>query len=156
MDVISIVGNGVDENCGRKVDLVEGPAVGSTYCCIGCKALGSVVGRLVATNVGIIDCSLVVGEALGCAEGVLVGEGVAVGGTVGLLVFVGPLVLGALVGSAEIEGAALGLLLGWDEFKRAYGEGTVVGSRDGRYDGDEVAVRPVLLNVVTELVKSAA
>ncbi len=46
----------------------------------------------------------------------------------GLYVLVGPLVLGWLVGCGEIDGVAVGLLLGWPE-------GTLEGCEVGRLVG---------------------
>ena len=107
---------------GLVVDLVEGARVGEGLLGV---ALGLVLGLRLGLTVG-----RVVGVVLGLTEGRVVAfaigrvVGRCVGTTVGLYVFVGPLVLGRLVGCDEIDGAVVGLLLGWSE-----------GALDGCEDG---------------------
>ena len=69
------------------------------------RALVITEGRAVGTRLGL-HVVQVVGLPLGRAVGSSVGL------TVGLNVFVGPLVLGWLVGCGETDGAEVGLLLG--------------------------------------------
>ena len=68
----------------------------------------------------------------------------------GLFVFVGPPVLGLLVGCGEIDGAEVGLLLGWpDGCPEGCIEGLIVGREDnamvGAVVGRHVGVCPNVL-----------
>ena len=102
------VGNVDGINCGKFDGFNDGVRVGVRVTGVGKTlevGLGFGEGRAVGMHVGAT-----VGKTVGLLVGVLLGRWVGL--TVGLYVLVGPLLLGWLVGRGEIDGTAVGLLLG--------------------------------------------
>ncbi len=124
---------------GLRVGFKEGDRVGPAL-------LGFMLGLVLGRRLGGFE-DRTVGEWLDAGDGWMVGArlgrtvGRSDGLTVGLYVLVGPLLLGWLVGCGEIDGAALGLLLGWPEGLHEGGDtGRLVGATLGGTVGYPSAV----------------